>query len=163
DGEPLTCVVQRCNACLHHTRGTERCEGELDHHTGYLANASGRCGQECRGRLRHDEAGDDACDLRDVIADRLRVFAGDLVEVVSRFGDAPNDVLEMTNEALHLGDSSTRERTARDDALQSLRVRRAHQPDPMARNELDVVTPPTEHTRILVAAGNASAAMLLVH
>src|SRR5215831_9260921 len=72
------------------------------------------------------------------------------------------DVLEMADEALDLGDRAAGERARRHDSLERLGVGRTDEPDAMSGDQLHVVAATAEHAGVLVAAGDAGAALLMV-
>src|SRR5262249_20266593 len=83
-------------------------------------------------------------------------------EVVRRLRDALDDVDDVLDEPLDLRVRAVRQRTVRDDALDCVRVCRAHKPDAVPGEELDIVGATAQEARILIRAGDPDAPALLV-
>src|ERR1700733_10914422 len=95
-----------------------------------------------------------------MISDGLCRLCRDLAEMVTRVGDTLQNVLEVTGKALGLGDGATGQRSGRNYALQGLGVLGAHQPDPMALDELNVVAASPQDAGILIRADDPVAALV---
>lgn len=145
-----------------HAGGAEDGEQGLDQEREQLAGAGGRGGGGDRDRLGDQERGGDADDLGEMIANRLRELAGDFIEKRGRCGDAGEQIFEVAGEALGLGHRAVAQRAVGDRAFESARIGGADQPDAMAGHQLDVVATAAEHAGRLIAADDASAAVVAI-